>query len=456
MNFFQDPFVLTGLMLGVVVVLAKIIHMIIPPLRTYQIPISITAGLVGLCLGPSMLDILPFDLDTLKAIVYHGLALVFITMGLKKTPKGASTPDVLSMAFGISLTGALQGVIGVGIILGLGLAIGEALHPGLGLLLPLGFNQGPGQALTFGSSWEVTGLKNGGDIGIIIASLGFAWAIFIGIPLVIYGRKKGWLKRETFSAEGVEEEKETLKDLVEYIALLAGVYFLTYLLLQSITSSLVGREKLVTMIWGLHFVFALFVAFAVRFVINKTPYSQHISESQLGQLANLIVDITTCAALTAIQITVLQENLLPIALITTAGGVVTLLIGPWMASRSFQKDPFCHLVIWFGASTGTLPMGLALVRMIDPKLSSTAPTSLIRGVGIMLVLSVPLLSLMTYAVSQWPDGYPKTGWIVIGSLGSYSIILLLLWRFVGKLRFSGKGWWLKEDPEGNSELSSNS
>lgn len=447
MNFFQDPFVLTGLMLGVVIVLAKLLHMLVKPLRSYQIPISITAGLLGLSLGPSLLNIFPFDLDTLKALVYHGLALVFISMGLKKTPEGANTPDVVSMSFGISLTGAMQGLIGMGTILILGMILGEALHPGLGLLLPLGFNQGPGQALTFGSSWEATGLQNGGDIGIIIASLGFAWAIFIGIPLVIYGKRKGWLNNDSYSERKELQKKsgdepDTSQGLLEHIALIGTVYFLTYLLLDIVTSAIAEKEKLVTMLWGLHFVVALLIAFGVRFVLEKTSTIKHVSEPQLGRLANLIVDIATCAALTAIQVTVLQENLLSILLMTTIGGVMTLLITPWLASRAFQKDPFSHLVIWFGASTGTLPMGLALLRMIDPDLRSTGPSSIVRSVALSLALFFPLLSLMTYAVGKWPAGYPQTGWIVTGCLGGYVALLLLLWRFVGKLRPKGSGWWV--------------
>ena len=442
MSFFQEPFILTSLMLGVVIILAKLIHLLVTPLRTYQIPISITAGLLGLCLGPSLFKLLPFDLSSLKAIVYHGLALVFIAMGLKKTPKGANTPDVISMSFGISLTGALQGCMGFGVILLLGVLSGEAIHPGMGLLLPLGFNQGPGQALTFGSSWEVTGLENGGDIGIIIASLGFAWAIFVGIPLVIYGQRKGWIHQDQFT-EHREKEEET-KDsaaLIEHIALLAGVYFLTYLLLEAITAALVGKEKLVTMLWGLHFVLALFIAFGIRFCIQKTSYAKEVSEEQLGVLANVIVDITTCAALAAIQLTVLQDNLLPIALITTLGGGVTLLVTPYIASRAFQKDPFSHLIIWFGASTGTLPMGLALLRMVDPKLSSTAPSSIVRSVALALLLFAPLLALMGYSVGQWPAGYPRSGWITAILLVAYALLIFMLWRFAGKLRLQGKGWW---------------
>lgn len=439
MKYFQEPFVLTFLMLGVVVIIAKILHVLIKPLHKYQIPISITAGLVGLSLGSSALNILPFDADILKSIVYHGLALVFIAMGLQSVPKNSGGSDVKSIAFGLSVMGALQGFVGVSVVAILGLLLGEAIHPGLGLLLPLGFSQGPGQALTFGTSWEAIGLTNGGDIGIIIASLGFAWSIVIGIPLVIYGRKKGWMKNDAISTK---EQKEThqIKDILEQVALIAGTYFLTYLLLMGVTELLAGKEKVITLFWGIHFLVALLVATIVRVVIQRVAPSQ-ISDIQQGQLANLIIDITACSGIAAIQIRVLQDNLLPIALITTFGGLMTLVAAPWLASRSFQKDPFCHLVLWFGTSTGTLPMGLALLRMIDPDLNSTAPTSVIRAMGLALVLFVPMIILLTYIVNQWPAGYPQTWWVAMGGLLLYAIILLIGWRFFGNLRFRKGSWW---------------
>ena len=122
------------------------------------------------------------------------------------------------------------------------------------MLLPLGFNQGPGQALTFGASWEVTGLENGGD-----RTISLLWALpapFLLDPLRFMGRKR-LVESRTFAAEDVKEQGEGGKDLVGHIALLAGVYFLTYLFLETVTSSLVGKEN-GDDAWGLHFVFVFY------------------------------------------------------------------------------------------------------------------------------------------------------------------------------------------------------
>ena len=72
------------------------------------------------------------------------------------------------------------------------------------MLLPLGFAQGPGQAFSIGTSWEELGFANGGNIGLAIATIGFLWAIFFGIPLlnVLVRKKKAW---------GLEDREKVIK-----------------------------------------------------------------------------------------------------------------------------------------------------------------------------------------------------------------------------------------------------
>ena len=131
--------------------------------------------------------------------------------------------------------------------------------------MPLGFNQGPGQALSFGRAWESSGLVDGGDIGIIVAALGFVWSIVVGVPLVLYGRKKGWLESDlegqSFDSEEVSKTStEWLnrpETLTNTVATVVGTYFLTYLLIDGLTGLLAGKQKIVDMLWGLHFIIAL-------------------------------------------------------------------------------------------------------------------------------------------------------------------------------------------------------
>lgn len=451
-DFFTNPVVQTLLGLGVCFVLASGLMKLSKKLRELYLPLAILAGGLGVIaryIDPSVMDV-----DVLKTIVYHGLAIVFISVGLQVPPPNVKTSESLSIGFAISSMGALQGTIGAALIMLMSLAQGAQMHPGLGLLLPLGFNQGPGQALSFGRAWESSGLLNGGDIGIIVAALGFVWSIVVGIPLVLYGRKKGWLESDlegqSFDAGEVSKTSaEWLnrpETLTTTVATVVGTYFLTYLLIDGITGLLAGKQKIVDMLWGLHFIIALFVAMGVRQILSrgKDDSETQAHNQRLQVVSNLAVDLTTASGLVAIQVAVLSSNLGIILLLTTLGGVSSLFFALWLFRRAFANLPFHHLVVWFGSCTGTFPMGLSLLRMIDPNLSTPCATNYSKGSAFALLTSAPLLVILGYAVGNYPDGYPSAGWSTVGMLFAYLVILLFGWSRV----------WRKSSNESNATRSS--
>ena len=435
-DFFTNAVVRTFLGLGVCFALATLITQRIPRIQKMGLPLAIVAGLLG-CVA-RLIDPSCMDVDVLKTMVYHGLALVFITVGLQFPSKSAKNRDALSIGFAISTMGALQGFIGALCIMVLSIVIGSQLHPGLGLLVPLGFNQGPGQALTFGKAWEATGLESGADLGIIIAALGFLWSIIVGIPLVLYGKRKGWLKADLESYSPVEVEKKDDRAtwlqvpelLVASIGWVALTYLAVYGILHYTTDLLDSKPKIVNLLWGLHFIIALFVAFAARALLGRriTEEKTRSHNQRFQVLNNLAVDTTTSAGLVAIQVAILNANLGLVLLLTSLGGLVSLVGAVLLFRKAFKTLPFHHLVLWFGACTGTFPVGLSLLRMIDPDLSSPAPSNFTKGAAIALLTSAPLLVILGYATGNYPESYPTTGWITVGLLFLYAIILIGAWR----------------------------
>ena len=181
------------------------------------------------------------------------------------------------------------------------------------------------------------------------------------------------------------------------------------------------------MIWGFHYLIALIIAVAVRQIQMRFFKVQNDTQS-LTQVANLSVDWVTCAAIAAIQIHVLSQNWLPILLLSAVGLVVTLLLVLWWSSRGFTQDKAEHAIVWFGASTGTLPMGLALLRMVDPSLKSTAPSSVALGSMVSLVASIPLLLvIMPYVIDNYPEGHPSASIQTIGVLALYFVAVSVIW-----------------------------
>lgn len=440
-EFFTNVVVMTIASIAVFFFLADRLCVVFPLLKKYHVPLSIIAGLLGMVIrnlmGEEILSLQWVDAEVLKIIVYHGLALVFIAIGLQipvPQTKNSTNKDAISFSFGISSMGALQGFIGMLIVMGWTVLRGST-HPGIGLLLPLGFNQGPGQALTFGAAWEKSGLQYGADLGLVMATFGFLWAIFVGIPLVMYGKNKGWLDTVGVSSrtpENVDSKTEIspTDSMLPAIAKVLCVYVFVFLLLKGATVVLVNKPKILDLLWGLHFIIALLCAISVRklFFVDFSAINREQHNERMTGIANFAVDITTMSGLLAMEFAVLAFYAWEVAIVTTLGGIVTLFAAVFLFRRVFAKDAFAHLVLWFGTATGTMPIGMSLLRMIDPQLRSSAPQNITMGAAFALVTSFPNILILSYAVNSFPEDYPKSGWISVGLLLLYCFILLVLWK----------------------------
>lgn len=388
MEFWGSPLILTTLITGVLLAVGWYVE------RLSRFPAAITGGLLGLLGGPAVLAVLPLDIPLLEAGVYHALGLVFVCLGLKSTEPGTAR-DAPSMGLAISTMVTLQTVLGIA------LAVGMGLHTGFGLLLPLGFEQGPGQALALGKAWEASGLVDGGQLGLIIAAIGFVWSIAVGVPLALYGRHKGWVTtpppRPT-SVPGAEHGSS----LTPTLAAVAMVYGGTWCICAGLAHLLAGMPDIAAMVWGFHFFFGAMLATLVRTV--STGLGIRMSDDRhLSLVSSSIVDVATVAALSAIQLTVFSTYWLPIVLLTTLGGLVTLVAILLISWRGFERAPFEHALLWFGMSTGTLPVGLALLRTVDPELRSPAPASAVYGTAFAVVGVAPVvLGLHPLAVAGSP------------------------------------------------------
>jgi len=450
-DFWTGPVLRTAMILLLLLGAGELLRRGVPGLKGLGIPSCILAGVLGLALGPSAAGLLPFDVSVLESLVYHALAVVFIAVGLQpaEAVAGPVGPGVRSFTFGIPLMQSLQIALGLGLVLLIGAVGVAAPHPGLGALLALGFEQGPGQALAMGAAWEELGLRDGADIGLIMAAMGYGWSIVVGLPLVLWGRKRGLI--QPAAPRGVEPRSSETEDaspagagaldpFTTQLVLIAGCYLITWLLCRGLFA-LLGMVE----VWGFHFIVGTGVAMAVRPLLARLPGGGPVDGRAMGRISGVTVDLMTTASLAAVQLAVLDANLLPVLLITSLGGLLTLIACLWLASRAFPEAPFEHAVVWFGMSTGTLAMGLALLRIIDPGMRSPAPLGAVLGSAGAAAFSVPTLLLLLPAVMRgWHAGYtwaPAAG--VLAAL-VYAGVLLGLWRVFGALRFRGppgRLWW---------------
>eukprot|EP00965_Chrysotila_dentata_P055410 1838431-Pleurochrysis_carterae.AAC.3 len=150
----------------------------------------------------------------------------------------------------------------------------------------------------------------------------------------------------------------------------------------------------------------------------------------------------------ALDVRTLSRDALPVLLVCTVGGTFTLASTVWLAPRAFASEPFEHLLVWFGASTGTMPIGLALLRAADPQLASAAAFDYALGQIGAGIVAAPLLALLVPAVAQAEQGESvRILAISLLFLTAIAFVLICLWTRHAGLRLTERPFdmWLPGD-----------
>jgi ESS family glutamate:Na+ symporter len=414
------------------------------------VPDSIAAGALGFCVGPSVLGLAPLDPRELELIVYHAFAIVFIAVGLQRAQRHAARGGARSLAFALPGMAVLQSLLGfamlavIALVAGETLADGTPLHPGFGFMLMLGFSQGPGQALSFGGAWEHAGMAHGAQIGLTFAALGFAACVAIGVPLVAYGRRRGWIEAPGFGerdgdpavaddahtiAAHPQTDDDGMDPLTRQIVAIGSVYALVFVVLWLVTRWLPSDHPLVASSWGFHFLVGSALAILTRRTADRLAPHHGLDDRLLARISVTAVDFTTAAALAAIELDVVGRYLAPILVMAVVGALVTLVVCVWYARRAFPEAPFAHCLVLFGTATGTMPTGFALLRMVDPGLRGPVARSTVVAATASIPLGAPLfIGVIPFVVSRWSLGFWPSVTLPLVIIAIYLVVLVVLAR----------------------------
>lgn len=449
--------------------LAHIIKNNIPLFKKSLIPTSVLGGILVL-IFTSVFKLITketfFDLnflsivkdsDTtitgsnmLEAITYHGLGIGFIAMGLrggkkdKKMSKKRSE-EVFNTGVTTVSTYLIQVLIGMTFTILLAPMI-KGLIEASGLILALGYGQGTGQALNYGRMYEnlnapLKALEGGSNFGLAIAALGFLSASIGGVICLNVLKAKNKIKTnngeemEQIKLEDVHSSNDvpmnsSIDKLTIQIAIIAGTYFLAYLLMNFI-GSFVGDNMRDT-IFGFNFLIGTLMAIIVKSVLNflkkrNIIKKEYINDFMMNRIGGVAFDIMIVAGIAVIDLELIKEYWWLLLSMGLVGAGVTFAYLMFVSKKLFKDYAYEQFFAMYGMLTGTASTGVILLREIDPNFETPAADNLVYQNLPAIVFGFPILLLANFAPGKINEA---TNEIIFNgrqaALIVYGIVFLLL------------------------------
>jgi ESS family glutamate:Na+ symporter len=434
----------------------NILRRTIPLFRKCLIPSALLGGalLLAVDLGLKPLGIELVDNHVMQVVTYHCLALGFAAMGLKTEKTTMKTAKSQVLEFGALQGGCymLQAFAGLGITIVLFLLTRHSdtviSYIG-GLLLPLGFGQGPGNALT----WDVnftntpaTMFAGNGSFGLALASIGFVVASVFGVLYINIYRRRGSLQireagngpeNEAHAEENEIPDNESVDKFTIQMGFVAVVYALSFGImcllgaLSDFTNSIA---------WGFNFLWAALGAMLVKFVVKhlrkgKLMHRVYINNYQMDRISGFAFDLMIVAGVAAIEINDIKDYILPIVILSLVGMAITYIYIRKVAKRCFKGFEHEFFLMSFGTMTGTASNGMILMKEIDPSLRTPTSSLYILSTFPAMVMIAPLLFLLSFAAGSFTNACIACG-IFFGLWVVYTVYLFR--RSIFKKKYANK------------------
>ena len=375
----------------------------IPFLRDSLTPTSVIGGIILLIVaaiykaitGEVMFDTAAFGTNGtahLEVITYHALALGFIASSFKTTNSKLTkkrSVEIFNTGVTTVSTYLLQGILGLGITI-LCTFIIKDFFAAAGVLLPFGYGQGTGQALNYGTIYEVEhGFVGGKSFGLTIAALGFLSASIGGVVhlnvmkkrgrIVLSKRSDGSTHSEEVDPEGEIPLQESIDKFTVQVALIIVAYVATYLLMFLLGNLLPGMRSV---IYGFNFLLGVLTATIIKLVMNflhkkQIIHRRYTNNFLMTRASNFFFDLMVVAGVAAIRLDILESSWGIILIIGAIGAISTFIYNRIIAKKLFPDYYEEQFLMMYGMLTGTASTGIILLREIDGEFKTPASDNMV-------------------------------------------------------------------------------
>ncbi len=398
------------------ILIGKFIRVHVKFFQQLFIPPSLIAGILGLTFGPHGLGWLPFssNLSSYAAVL---IALVFSTLpftseksSFKKIAKRVG-PMWIYAQVGMLLQWGIMGLLGIYLFR----LVWPNLNSAFGIMLPTGFYGGHGTAAAIGEAFDRLKWEEAMTLGMTVATVGVIVAIVGGLFIIKWATKKGYTKYITDFKElpselrtGLLPENKrdiigmsttssiSLESITLHFAIVFFVAFIGYVLSLSVKELFTTFSPPYNGIELPVFSCAFVVGITVKKIFDKTKVSNYVCNKTIQREGSFFTDLLVTCGIASIKLEVVAEYWLPLLFLILIGIVVVFIISFYLGRRLAPNNWFERSIFAWGWWTGTIAMGIALERVVDPESKSKAMDDYamaylpIAPVEILLITFVPI------------------------------------------------------------------
>ncbi len=439
-GFFNLIAVLLGSLL-----LAHMLKRMIPWLQKSLVPTSVLGGLVLLAISVVYNNITGQEMFNtnffggkgtayLELLTYHTLALGFIASALKTSQEKMSrerTVEIFNSGVTTVCTYLLQALVGMVICIVAAFWL-EDLLEAAGILLALGYGQGTGQAMNYGTIYETDyDFVGGKSFGLTVAAMGFLSASIGGVIHLNILKRRGKIvldkgtAGETEQVEGENEipMQESIDKFTIQIALIVVSYLLSYLMMYGLGLLIPGMKST---IYGFNFLLGVLSATLVKQIIRfcnrkNIIHRYYTNNFLLTRATNFFFDIMVAAGIAAIRMDIVGKYWAVLLILGVAGLVLTYIYNYFIARKLFPRYCEQQFMGMFGMLTGTASTGIILLREIDGDFKTPVADNMVYQTMPAMVFGFPILLLATMG--------PDKPYLTLGIIAVFFVVMnIILFR----------------------------
>lgn len=424
-------------LIGLLLIIGAGLRAVIRPIQQLMIPASVLAGILGLLLGPQVLGWLPFSdqLSTyssvLIAVVFAAVAMTddFDVRKLNRNVGGFAAHGVLMYS--------LQVALGMAIVLMVLQPLFDA-PDALGVILFAGWAGGYGTAAAMGDAFAATDPEIS-SLAFTSATVGLIIGIVGGIIQARIAASRGHVKAFSSISKlpeaertGVIREVDKRPSIGQHTHTGSSIESLGFQisLVVMIAAVAYGLSLVIGYVWpNLSvpvFVLAFLTGLVIRAAMSKGRVAKYVDKSTLQSISGTATDVLIVAGIASIQPQVVADFGFELLLMFVFGLVLALFLGLWVAPRLMHDGWFERSIFTWGWSTGAVATGIAMLRVVDPKLESNT----LEDFGIAYIPVTPVeITAVTFVP---PLVIAGAAWAVVGIWGVIAVAAVIVGLFIAR------------------------